>query len=155
MSINYVKGDATEPVGEGIKFIVHICNDIGAWGAGFVLAISAKWKSPEIKYKAWAHSKLKFNLGNIQWNQVEDDIYVVNMIAQHKVGFDNGEPPIRYSALNDCLFKVGNTAQRLKASVHMPRIGCGLAGGKWEKVESIIDAALLSRNIDVTVYDLD
>ena len=25
----------------------------------------------------------------------------------------------------------------LSASVHMPRIGCGLAGGKWEEIEPI------------------
>jgi O-acetyl-ADP-ribose deacetylase (regulator of RNase III) len=42
--IFYMTGDATAPVGEGQKLIVHVCNDIGAWGAGFVLALSKRWK---------------------------------------------------------------------------------------------------------------
>jgi len=35
--ITYLVGDATQPQGEGVKVIAHICNDIGAWGAGFVI----------------------------------------------------------------------------------------------------------------------
>lgn len=45
-------------------------------------------------------------------------------------------------------------AERLGASVHMPRIGCGLAGGKWEVVGKIIEEELVARGIPTTVYDL-
>ena len=62
-SINYIKGDATNPHGIGDKVIVHICNDIGAWGKGFVLAISKKWKEPEKEYKNWYKSQMDFELG--------------------------------------------------------------------------------------------
>ena len=34
MSIIYTQGDATQPIGEGTKIIVHVCNDIGGWGRG-------------------------------------------------------------------------------------------------------------------------
>ena len=27
--IIYLKGDATEPIGEGHKVITHVCNDVG------------------------------------------------------------------------------------------------------------------------------
>jgi hypothetical protein len=37
----------------------------------------------------------------------------------------------------------------------MPRIGCGLAGGRWELIDPIIDDELVTRGVDVTVYDLD
>lgn len=43
-TIQYLKGDATNPQVEGNKIITHICNDIGGWGKGFVLAISKRWK---------------------------------------------------------------------------------------------------------------
>jgi O-acetyl-ADP-ribose deacetylase (regulator of RNase III) len=46
-AINYIKGDATAPISKGEKIICHICNDIGGWGKGFVLAISKRWKEPE------------------------------------------------------------------------------------------------------------
>jgi len=35
----------------------------------------------------------------------------------------------------------------------MPRIGCGLAGGKWEEIESIISDELTSQGIEVSVYE--
>ena len=38
------------------------------------------------------------------------------------------------------------------AGVHMPRIGCGLAGGKWSDVEPLIVDALSMRDVDVVVY---
>jgi hypothetical protein len=44
--INYLKGDATFPEAKGTKIICHICNDLGAWGKGFVLAISKRWSEP-------------------------------------------------------------------------------------------------------------
>jgi hypothetical protein len=37
----------------------------------------------------------------------------------------------------------------------MPRIGCGLAGGKWEQIEPIIERTLADAGIHVNVYDLD
>jgi hypothetical protein len=35
----------------------------------------------------------------------------------------------------------------------MPRIGCGLAGGAWSRIEPLITARLTARSIPVTVYD--
>lgn len=48
--INYLKGDATSPQARGIKIIAHICNDLGGWGKGFVMAISKRWAEPEKAY---------------------------------------------------------------------------------------------------------
>jgi hypothetical protein len=42
----------------------------------------------------------------------------------------------------------------MRASVHMPRIGCGLAGGKWEEIEPIIERTLVAKGMTVVVYDL-
>ena len=153
--ITYIKGDATYPVGDGKKLITHICNDIGAWGAGFVLAISMRWPEPEDRYHVWHKSgDSSFTLGNVQIVPVEDDISVVNMIGQHGVGFYQG-PPIRYPAVRQCLKKVSRAALRSKASVHMPRIGCGLAGGHWDKIKEIVYEELVDLGIDVIVYDID
>ena len=146
--INYVIGDATNPQGNGNKIIVHICNDIGAWGAGFVLALSKKWKYPETHYRALK----EYILGYVYFINVEENIYVANMIAQHGVGINSvGIPPIRYDALKSTLSRVNKTAKQLGATVHMPRIGCGLAGGEWNIVENIVRENV---HVEVTVYDL-
>ena len=59
--INYIKGDATNPQISGNKIIVHICNDIGGWGKGFVLAISNKWKEPEKSTEIGFNQKIILN----------------------------------------------------------------------------------------------
>ena len=156
MQINYLKGDATKPQGDGPKYIVHVCNDIGAWGRGFVLALSRRWTLPERSYRNSFRRRAIPILGEIQLVPVEDDITVVNMIAQRGIRPSKGGPPIRYPALEGCLGKV---AKHIKESgkpisVHMPRIGAGLAGGDWEKIEQIIKDQLVSQGIEVTVYDL-
>ena len=154
-SINYIKGDATSPIGNDKKLIVHICNDIGAWGKGFVLAISKKWKEPEQKYREWFKSQDKFELGKVQFVNVESDLSIANIIGQHKIKRNNGKIPIRYEAVRDCLNKVAHFANENNFSVHMPRIGCGLAGGNWNEIELIIKEELIDRNIKVTVYDYE
>lgn len=153
--IKYLKGDATNPKTEGNKIIAHICNDIGGWGRGFVMAISKKWKNPEEEYREWFKNGDNFNLGEIQMVQVEQDLWIANMIAQHKINTNSdGIPPIRYNAVEACLKKLSEVAQKLKATIHMPRIGCGLAGGKWEKIEPLIQKNLTEKNINVYLYDL-
>lgn len=146
--IKYVVGDATAPQGEGKKIICHICNNIGAWGAGFVLALSNKWRYPEDFYRA----RNSYPLGHVDVLSVEDNVYVANMIAQHGTRPNaKGVPPVRYESLEDALSKVNKIAEEIGATLHMPRIGCGLAGGKWEEVEKVIERVV---TVDVTVYDL-
>ncbi|GHA76937.1 Appr-1-p processing protein [Streptomyces termitum] len=48
---------------------------------------------------------------------------------------------------------LADKAAELGASVHMPRIGCGLAGGSWGRVEPLVRKRLVERGTEVTVYD--
>ena len=153
MKILYVKGDVTCPICKP-AIIVHICNNLGAFGAGVSGAISDNWKIVETEYRKWAASKVNFELGEAQFLAVEKDLYVGNMIGQHGIGIKNGNVPIRYDAVSKCLEKVRGFALSNNLSVHMPRIGCGLAGGKWPEVEKIIVKELINYNISVIVYDL-
>ena len=153
--IRYLKGDATNPQTPGKKVIVHICNDVGGWGKGFVMALSEKWAAPEADYREQYKSRAvpgsEFKLGAVRFIEVTPGITVGNLIAQHRLTARNGEPPIRYDALEQCLEKVSAFAAASGRSVHMPRIGTGLAGGKWELIEPIIARAL--KDCDVFVYD--
>ncbi|HEX8833231.1 MAG TPA: macro domain-containing protein [Abditibacteriaceae bacterium] len=153
--ITYLKGDATSPQAKGTKLIVHFCNDLGGWGKGFVMAISKRWPQPEKEYRAWhrARAKNDFGLGAVQFVQVQPDVWVGNMIGQRGMKTGSKGPPVRYEATEKCLAQVAQKAQELGASVHMPRIGCGLAGGKWEKVEPIILQELCEADVATFVYD--
>lgn len=144
--INYVKGDATNPIGGGNKIIPHICNNKNRWGAGFVLALSKRWSYPEQFYRA----RQKYPLGEVDVLQVEDDIYVANMIAQHDTRPDSkGNPPIRYEALRTALSKVNKIAVEMNATIHAPKFGAGLSGGDWNVIEGIIEEIM---TVDVTIY---
>lgn len=151
--ITYLKGDATVPQAKGNKIIVHVCNNLGGWGKGFVLAISKRWKEPEKAYRAWHRNRSKndFELGSVQLVQVSDYIHVGNMIAQQGMKTGSNGVPIRYKAVEQCLNQIAIEAEKLNASIHMPRIGCGLAGGKWEMIEPILAETLLHYDLDV--YD--
>ncbi len=147
--IVYLKGDATRPEHEGLKLVIHCCNDIGKWGKGFVVALSRRWKEPETQYKKLRHRKL----GNVQLVPVTKEITVVNMIGQHGIYSDHNIPPIRYSAIRECLKRVYTFAKEKNATVHCPRFGTGLAGGRWSKIEEHIINELSKRDISVFVYN--
>lgn len=154
--IHYLIGDATDPQGGGVKVIPHICNDIGGWGRGFVLALSAKWPQPEAAYREWhrTNQPIPFELGRAMSVQVEPDIFVTNIIGQHKIKPTDGVPPIRYEAVRAGLLHVVKFFKDQGATVHMPRIGCGLAGGTWDQIEPIIQEILVANGLEVFVYDL-
>lgn len=158
MDITYVRGDATRPEGAGPRIIVHICNDIGGWGRGFVLALSRRWREPEQQYRAWFREGLAatppFALGQVQFVPIEQKVWVANLLGQHGVRGTNGHPPIRYEAVREGLSRVARFAQEQGAAIHMPRIGIGLAGGTWSEVSRVIKEELIDSNIPVTVYDL-
>src|SRR6266545_1769713 len=151
--ITYLKGDATCPQAKGVKIICHVCNDIGGWGKGFVLALSKRWSEPEAAYRKWYSEGKGFALGEVQFVQVEPYIWVANLIGQRGTKTGSSGPPVRYEAITAGLAKVAAKALELGASVHMPRIGCGLAGGEWIKVEPLILEALCEQGLPVTVYD--
>ncbi|MFJ2889988.1 macro domain-containing protein [Streptomyces sp. NPDC087305] len=153
--INYVRGDATVPSVKGVKVIAHVCNDIGGWGKGFVLALSRRWPEPEKAYRAWHRDRAAndFGLGAVQLVQVERQVWVANMIGQRGIRTGSKGVPVRYDAIDTALTHLAERAAELDASVHMPRIGCGLAGGKWSRVEPLITDRLVGRGIAVSVYD--
>lgn len=162
--LRYVQGDATLPRGGGHRMLIHCCNDVGAWGSGFVVAISKRWKKPEEQYRLWRRAevldRVKFQLGEIQIVDIQTDLSVVNMIAQRDIMFGTAPdgtplPPIRYDALKACLNKVAKEAKDRQSSIHGPRFGAGLAGGEWGIVERLINECLIDKGINVTIYDFE
>lgn len=155
--ISYVIGDATYPVGDGPKMIAHVVNNLGKWGAGFTGALSRRWPDLERQYKSWLAGANEIAIprlfGELLLVQVDTDIWVANLLAQSGVRGRGNPQPIRYSALGEALWNLSTRTKRNWCSVHMPRIGCGLAGGDWARVEPLI-AKNLSEVDHIYVYDL-
>ena len=145
--IHYVTGDATAPIGSGKRIIVHLCNDAGKWGKGFVLALSKRWPQPEAEYR----SSLP-KLGSVQFTSVEPQLAVANVIALHGIRSPSNPQPIDMPSLMTGLLLVADRARVRGSTIHMPRIGAGLGGETWETMEAVINKAFVG--IDVYVYTL-
>lgn len=158
--ITYLEGDATDPVGEGQKLIIHVNNDKGGWGKGFAAALSQRWADPEAAYRQWFEHRddpdwePRFNLGAIWPVRVTPETMVINMIAQHDYAPHGEGPYIRYNSLWNCLMQVVPIVEMVSGSIHAPRLGCGLAGGEWSQVSKLLEQSFCMRGIPVYIYDL-
>lgn len=154
--ILHLWGDALEPRGTGYRIVAHIVNDKTAnWGGlGFAHAAKKRLPTAQDYFRAWAaQNKDNLSLGRIHLAQVADDLAIVSMIAQHGYG-PSRKPRIRYGALKSCLDQLAEIALARNASIHMPKIGTGEAGGKWPVIAELIDEAIIMRGVEVTVYSL-
>jgi len=155
-TITFVIGNALEPRGTGPKLVAHVVNDATPnWGGrGFAQAVRRKWPAVQEAFGHWATGRAgAFSLGNVHLARVDDGVAVASMVCQRGYG---ASPRIRlrYAALESCLLTVTREAQELAASVHMPRIGCGAAGGSWQLVQELITSTLVASGVPVFVYDL-
>lgn len=160
--IKYIIGDVCEPVcSDGKQIIAHCCNNEGKMGSGVALAISKKYPAVKLAYCMWAEEEKKKNnklpLGEVQFvgngpGKNEDcDIIIANIIGQDGIGFKKGVAPVRYEAIREGLEEVRDYAKKLSATVHLPRMASGLAGGSWGRVEKIINEVF--GDTVVYVYD--
>lgn len=154
--LHLVAGDATRPIGRGPRGIVHVCNDVGRWGAGFSGALSRAFPAAEKTYRS-CYQTVGIRLGNVLVVPC-GEIVIYNMVAQEGIRRTAHDPPaIRYGVLKNALHAVASDVEYKRSedfTLHMPRIGCGLAGGRWSKIEPLIRECLVDRGIDTVVYTL-
>jgi Zn-dependent peptidase ImmA (M78 family)/O-acetyl-ADP-ribose deacetylase (regulator of RNase III) len=153
-TITYLKGDATQPRGHGPKLIAHIVNDkTPNWGGAFAQAIKRRWPQAQDDFRAWTQQHPHaLRLGNVHFTTGDKDTTIATMIAQKGYG-PAPSPRIRYVALRECLTKVAQHATTAKATIHLPRIGTGQAGGRWDIIQELVEATLLAAQNPVVVYD--
>lgn len=158
--IHYIIGDATNPIvrDKENSLIVHCCNTLGAWGAGFVVPLGKRFPKAKESYKKYIEKNGRGLLGEVDEVKVADNIYVENLMGQSFLyKKPNGEIPCNYIAIETGFLNIIEKwlAKAENYSVHMPRIGCGLAGGDWKTIENIIQRTFVDvAEVDVFVYDL-
>lgn len=154
-----IQGDlfAALPTDKNI-IIPHVCNNIGAFSAGFVVPLSKKWPSTKTEYRKLNKTE-GLKLGWVQFLRVEENVVVANMIAQDGIIGPKNPVPLKYDALEKCLETVADyikenrrTGEWLCDEVIAPKFGSGLAGGDWSKIEAIILRTLGA--YPVTIYYL-
>jgi hypothetical protein len=169
VKINYVEGDLFANIdkieGKTI-FIPHCCNNLPAWGQGFVVPLGNRFPKAKEFYLKWGKHIPKdaaeifgkvFDLGQTQFVKVTEidtqRVIVCNMVAQDGVG---GKRPLRYNELSSCMdsvaHEIGGRWGDEKCEIHAPMFGSGLAGGNWEFIEELIKDCWLEFDIPVNVY---
>ena len=90
--------------------------------------------------------------GSVSFAKATDNIIVANIIGQFYTYPKDGKIPLDYEALEKGFRSVIEMFQtnNIPLTVHMPKIGCGLAGGDWNRVEEII-----KNGIDIAMNNLN
>ena len=168
-----VIGDVTNPqfTGENeVAVICHVCNNgtddrgIGVMGAGVALALKNKWPKVYEVYKKMEKcfpSGLKEQLGNNCYAKVNNNIVIVNMIAQNLLMSQENPKPLKYKSLISCMVKVLEYVRMVqfqtdnKVVIHCPEFGGLRAGGNFEFVKEIINEIWIENGVDVTIYKFE
>lgn len=141
--------DATDSV------IAHCANCYCTMGAGVALAIKNKYRyaaaADALTIRGQKAKLGKFSLGIGEAGTTNPNVY--NLYGQF--GFASaGKPAINYVALRSALRAMAIDLRQKKytGTIGLPKMGAGLAGGRWSLIEPIIEEELVDWTI--TVYSI-
>lgn len=131
--------DLISPANHEIDIIIHQCNSFGVMGAGIAKQIASKYPEVAEKEKDFCKNP-KYAFGKNCIVNTNDGRVVINMHSQFRYGTKQRQT--NYDALRNCLqllLRYYLPHQSQNAVIGLPyKIGCGLGGGDWETVNSII-----------------
>lgn len=177
MNYEEIEGDLIS-LAQGGKFevIVHGCNCFCSMGAGIAPQMAKAFGADMFPLEAEKFSGSIHKLGMIdskkllvsQFGYTAEDyvgvdtdelklpLTVVNAYTQYGFGANHEGgtvAPLDYEALAMCMRKINHEFKG--KTIGLPLIGCGLAGGNWERVKLIIQIELKDMNIVVVHYKAD
>ena len=182
MSLGYRVGDATLPPARP-AVILHVVNDVGAWGAGFTAALDRRWSAAGADYRAWYAAltgpgdgrRAPCTLGFARLVRLTEapnarSIWLAHLCAQEGLPGGDRPPPFRPAAFRDALRRLRPRLATLQKQIgagrglgdpdaagagltlHAPRLGCGLGGGRWSDVEAAL--RIVTADWPLFIYDL-
>lgn len=151
--VKLIKGTNLFNVIQPGDIIIHGCNCFNTMGAGFALEL--KHKYPEA-YEADFTTKKgdRDKLGDFTFCVTSNDITIINAYTQFSC-FPRGKDHFEYVAFHNFLDKF--LANVKNKTIRMPKIGAGLAGGDWGRIERIINQLLVTHKDNqntIEVYSL-
>ena len=145
--MNIVQGDLLEQVTSGI--IAHQVNCQNAMGSGFAKAFYNRYPKIKQQYHALCHTVPKNKrLGTVQFVPLTPELTGVNLFTQFNYG-NSQRSGICYTNMDLLIAKLKELDAAQNKPIYAPyRIGCGLAGGDWDKVENAL------KDTNITFYKL-
>jgi O-acetyl-ADP-ribose deacetylase (regulator of RNase III) len=154
--IKYINGDLLQLTLEGkFNVLIHGCNCFNTMGAGIAGQLS---RHPVFHNAEIADSKTIRGdwrkLGSYSSSLISTDkgvVTIYNAYTQYDMGSDGRY--VEYSAVTNSLNAIRNQISPYvnEIKIGLPKIGCGLGGGDWNIIESIIDYTL--PHFDITVVN--
>lgn len=121
--------------------IVQQVNCQGVMGKGLALSIKNKYSKVYTKYKALCSSKSSNELLGGVLYVTDKNVVIANIFGQNGYGY--GCKYTDYFALKRGLEHIAVVSKQTNLPVYLPyKIGCGLAGGDWNKVQDIIKSTM-------------
>ena len=168
--MNRIDGDLIRLAKEG-KFdvIAHGCNCMSTMGAGIAPQMAKAFGCDRFEMETWGRDINK--LGNIDYgtvvfgekdilsledaknNRNEPKLTIVNAYTQYNYGRnhkDGATAPFDYEAFTLCMRKINSVFGG--KHIGLPKIGAGLAGGDWDRIEKIIKAELWACEVTIVNY---
>jgi O-acetyl-ADP-ribose deacetylase (regulator of RNase III) len=148
MSYIEVDGDLITLAKTGLFDVVtHGCNCFCTMGAGIAPQMAKafgcdKYEMEDKKYRGDINK-----LGTIDYIHDFSVAICVNSYTQYQY---HGPNNIDYEALVLCMRKINHTFKG--SNIGLPKIGCGLAGGDWNRVKQIIQTELKDMHVTVVNY---
>ncbi len=133
------------------KVIAHGCNTQGAFGAGIAKQIARLYPIAKAAYlNKYQHDG--WELGEIQVVPVTIDKIIVNMATQDNFG-RNGIH-VDYKACELAFKKLLRYCEAHWLHIAIPKIGSGLGGGEWSRIEEILLKVLKKHEVEIDVHYL-
>lgn len=160
----YKAGDIAEAVEAAAErapvVVAHVVNDDArAWGRyGVAGALGRVVPDAASAFRSWTLANPdNLTLGNVHAVSVRAvngaQVTVASLVAQSGYG-PSARPRVSYVKLAEALDVLAAVAEPIGATVHMPRIGAGQGGGRWDLIEAAVERSLLARDVPVVVYTL-
>lgn len=177
-----IEGDLIELAKKGeFNVITHGCNCFCTMGSGIAPKIAKTFGADKFKLEGSGFKGDINKLGNIDLElrmisaidgqvmtvaqgsaryqngvgSIEDKVlFIVNSYTQYHYGAnhkDGIKNPVDYDAITLCMRKINHEFKG--KHIGLPKIGCGLAGGDWTVVKSIIQNELKDMDVTVVIYN--
>ena len=163
MPIQYIRGNAFEPVGVDKKFILHFGNNavthmarrselVDIFNEDFELGLAAKYPETKNHYIDWCKHGANAAFGGFTMTHINEELFVFHImtVEARELYIDESIALIRYDALIRGLaqlfdFLVSDLENR---SVHIQRNNFG----NWIIIEEIIRTQLTDKGAKVFIY---
>ena len=172
--IEYRKGNIIDAFDKGeITLLAHGVNCQGKFASGIAGQIAKRYPTVKDAYdfKSSKFTDGEWKLGYVQYitfmngleyvsftdkpiNPDSLDIKIIaNCATQDRYGY-NGKIYVDYDAIQNCMIGLLEfmAMQKVCPILGMPKIGAGLGGGDWNKIEEIINDTF--KTLKVYVYEL-